>query len=49
MGSGAVICISTFIKIGAGIQEVMGEIHKYRQINSKGSHNPKFIFSKLGK
>jgi hypothetical protein len=29
MGSGAMICIPSFIKIGSGIQKLIGEIHSH--------------------
>jgi hypothetical protein len=31
MGSGAMICIPSFIKIGSGIQKLKGGIHGHRQ------------------
>jgi hypothetical protein len=30
MGSGAMIYIASFIKIGSGVQKLIGEIHRYR-------------------
>jgi hypothetical protein len=29
IGSGVMICISSFIKIGSGIQKLIGVIHRY--------------------
>jgi hypothetical protein len=34
MGSGAVICIPSFIKIGSGIQKLIGGIHRHTHTNS---------------
>jgi hypothetical protein len=31
MGSGAIICIPSFIKIGSAIQKLRGDIKTYRQ------------------
>jgi hypothetical protein len=31
MGSGAVICIPSFIKISSGVQKLIGGIHRHRQ------------------
>jgi hypothetical protein len=29
MGSGAMMCIPSFVKIGSGIQKLVGEIHRH--------------------
>jgi hypothetical protein len=34
MGSGAVIYVPSFIKIGSGIQKFIGGIHTYRHTDS---------------
>jgi hypothetical protein len=41
MGSGAVIYIPSFIKIGSGIQKLIRGIHRHRQ---HGDLKPTFIF-----
>jgi hypothetical protein len=34
MGSGAVICVTSFIKIGSGIQKLIRGIHRHKHTDS---------------
>jgi hypothetical protein len=36
MGSGAVVYIPSFIKIGSGIQKLIGGIHRHTQTHTHG-------------
>jgi hypothetical protein len=36
MGSGAVIHVPSFIKIGSGVQKLIGGIHRHTQTNTHG-------------
>jgi hypothetical protein len=47
MGSGAMIKIQIFIKIGSGIQKFIGGTHIDTQ-TGRVSRKPTFIFSKIG-
>jgi hypothetical protein len=41
MGSGAMIYIPSFMKIGSGIQKLIGGIHRHTALRS---HKPTFYF-----
>jgi hypothetical protein len=43
MGSGAMICMQSFIKTGWGIQKLMGVGNTYTQ-TARWAHKPTFIF-----
>jgi hypothetical protein len=46
MGSGAVIYVPSFIKIGSGIQKLMGECDTHTHTRSNLISEAYFIFSK---
>jgi hypothetical protein len=45
MGSDAMIYVPSFIKIGSGIQMLLG-MYTYKHTQTARSHKPTFIFSK---
>jgi hypothetical protein len=47
MGSGGMMYVPSFIKIGSGTQKIIGGIHRYRDTQTAWKyHNPSLIFSK---